>query len=539
MSSNCFIFILTIIYGKNHHKSNSQNYVRTFFYSTVEEKIFQRQLSKEGLQSIVDDKAQVNELSTKDLRNLFKLRSGTPSDTHDKLRCERCHTVDDNADHEAMKLLPKQLGACKDLLEIMLAHEDAGFFSSPLKPIEHGVTTEKYEKFVKRPIDLGTIKLKLHAPIALPTSYKSPSAFSKDVNRIFSNVIKCWEPGHSLSDASRRLQSWWTEQWAALVPRLMTMRPDDDKENETPKGDCSDEDDAGVPCSFVENERGEDFQEQLGMPDEENMRHWSHHHNTDTVDDPVFRAAMRGYDSVSFVFGLEVTWSLIQQRQQEEEEKQALLELEAVQELDDADKVDNGSFCSKKENVEGKSDIVQKETGSSIVEVVEDEDDDATWNVDRVYTIDELNDKTPTLCNTDGCQNVACSLWKSDKGDESKVCLTCQNEEFDGWPEGIEPTNRSHKQCIEKICTQPLSAWRIDRPQDTNIESEPIMVKSPAKETQKTVEVSTDIIEAESPTSRASTDHKWMCGTCTFENETKARKCGMCQTKKSPKKRKI
>ena len=70
------------------------------------------------------------------------------------------------------------------------------------------------------------------------------------------------------------------------------------------------------------NERGENFQDQIGMPDEENMRSWSHHHSTDTVDDPVFRAAMRGYDAVSFVFGLEVTWSLIQQRQQEEEEQQ-------------------------------------------------------------------------------------------------------------------------------------------------------------------------------------------------------------------------
>ena len=70
---------------------------------TVEEKIFQRQLSKEGLQSVVDDKEQVNALSTKDLRNLFKLRNGTPSDTHDKLRCERCKIIHDNAELEAMK----------------------------------------------------------------------------------------------------------------------------------------------------------------------------------------------------------------------------------------------------------------------------------------------------------------------------------------------------------------------------------------------------------------------------------------------------
>lgn len=45
---------------------------------------------------------------------------------------------------------------------------------------------------------------------------------------------------------------------------------------------------------------------------------------------------MRGYDQVSFVFGLEVTWSLIQQRQQEEEEKQAMLELDKMTEIETA-----------------------------------------------------------------------------------------------------------------------------------------------------------------------------------------------------------
>ena len=234
----------------------------------MEEKIFQRQLSKEGLQSIVDDKEQVNELSTKDLRNLFKMRNGTPSDTHDKLRCERCKIFDDNAEQEALKVLPKQLAACKDLLTIMLANEDASLFSSPLKPEEHGITSEQYDKIVKRPIDLGTIHTKLQTAVGRPNAYTSPSAFSKDVNRIFTNVVKCWDPGHDLADAARRLQSWWTEQWTALVPRLMNMKPDDEKENTAPDftGDGDEADEPELASAYVHNERGCDFQEQLGMP---------------------------------------------------------------------------------------------------------------------------------------------------------------------------------------------------------------------------------------------------------------------------------
>ncbi|UIZ23184.1 hypothetical protein KXD40_003938 [Peronospora effusa] len=65
---------------------------------TLEEKIFQRQLSKEGLQNIVDDKEEVNSLSSKDLKRLFVFRKGTMSDTHDQLKCDRCQWRDDGND---------------------------------------------------------------------------------------------------------------------------------------------------------------------------------------------------------------------------------------------------------------------------------------------------------------------------------------------------------------------------------------------------------------------------------------------------------
>jgi DNA repair and recombination RAD54-like protein len=53
---------------------------------TIEEKVFQRQCSKEGLQSIVvDEKMTVNAQSNDDLRNIFSL-SESPSTTHDSLK---------------------------------------------------------------------------------------------------------------------------------------------------------------------------------------------------------------------------------------------------------------------------------------------------------------------------------------------------------------------------------------------------------------------------------------------------------------------
>ena len=331
--------------------------------NSVEEKIFQRQLSKEGLQSVVDDKEQVNALCTKDLRNLFKLRSGTPSDTHDKLKCERCKIIADDAELQAANILPRKLETCRELLKKMMKREDATKFLKPFDPnVEEqdgsstAVTRAEYDKVVKQPMDFNFISNKLDTTIrnlsmsndshntttknnkTTNASYKSVSEFSKDINRIFSNVFKVWFPGKDLiADLARDLQSWWIEEWTAIVPILMNMKADDNGINSAILQDRDENmstDDALLNSSLHNNERGEDYQEQIGMPDEENMRHWSHHHSADTTDDPIFRAAMRGYDTVSFVFGLEVTWSLIQQRQQEEEERIAMVELEQLEALE-------------------------------------------------------------------------------------------------------------------------------------------------------------------------------------------------------------
>jgi hypothetical protein len=384
---------------------------------TVEEKIFQRQLSKEGLQSVVDDKEQVNALSTKELRNLFKLRTGTPSDTHDKLRCDRCQIIQDGAEMDALKVLPRQLDACRSLLEEMCQLPEAAMFLKTLDPTEHGKTKEEYEKLVKQPMDFQVIRKRLE-PCEDPAKsyYKKVSEFAKDVNRIFSNVIKVWEPEQdAIADASRSLQCWWLERWTELVPALLSMKPEDEE-----KKDKEDEGDALDCCANVHNERGDDYQEQIGMPDEENMRNWSHHHTTGTVDDPIFRAAMRGCDAVSFVFGLEVTWSLIQERQQEEEERQAMEELGAVQELnesDDEDEEDEADDQNENADEDGGEETVPEKRSSEKIAVDSSEDEDSVGaTAKKKLHIESKASEVPSTPSSELSQESGPNEW---------FCLSC------------------------------------------------------------------------------------------------------------------
>merc|ERR1712238_486037 len=166
-----------------------------------------------------------------------------------------------------------------------------------------------------------------------------------------------------IADATWGLHSWWVEQWQELVPVLMTMKPDPEKSEDA---DEKHSDDVMKACSHLNNERGDDYQDQIGMPDEEHMRNWSHHHNTNTVDDPIFRAAMRGYNSVSFVFGLEVTWDNLQKRQSEEDDLRAMNELEELEELQNLQEEDDEE---DKDDLKPKADLDSDDSNASIAEV--------------------------------------------------------------------------------------------------------------------------------------------------------------------------
>lgn len=280
------------------------------------------------------------------------------------------------------------------------------------------------------------------------------------------------------------------EKWTETVPRLMTMKVE--KADESNKENDPLAEVLGG-CATFNNERGDDYQEQIGMPDEENMRHWSHHHTTDTVDDPVFRAAMRGLDSVSFVFGLEVTWSLIQQRQQDEEDR---LALEAIQEAGE-EELENALAANNGDNEENAGD---DEASSS-----DDDENAAAMDVEEAPAQEQDEDGGEGSSTSDESSTPVKSSKDNSNDESSDESSSPVRDDpptpIENTPE-VEIVDTSQSQGDDASVVEAVVASQ-EPTQDSSRSSQP----SPAKD-------------------------EWECFTCTLFNKKGLRKCSACGTKR-------
>ncbi|KAF7457662.1 SWI2/SNF2-containing protein RAD54 [Cryptosporidium felis] len=99
---------------RDGQKKNCYIY-RLFSTGTIEEKIYQRQLCKDGLSAMLVTSGGNNELkdsiSADLVRDLFTLKEETISDTHDMIQCNRCH----GPDGQLLDMVPQTSGLEDDL----------------------------------------------------------------------------------------------------------------------------------------------------------------------------------------------------------------------------------------------------------------------------------------------------------------------------------------------------------------------------------------------------------------------------------------
>ena len=351
---------------------------RCFIYrfmssGTIEEKIIQRQLSKEGLQNIVEDTEQVNTISSTELKALFVRRDETPSDTHDTLACKRCSTVQvkDGAlrSGNAVSLSDTQIKACLGFVDNMheWLQQQARICGSEFPPydmmaLRAGLCTDsstggatmpsKQSAFSNLPQFSRAIQRTMHniqleqdtLPfLEIGTSTLQPKG--KEVPDV--EDIESAEAPNSTAHVTSTAQSArflprgvnaeeeFTNRWIQFVPELQRLGREA-RIAEAQRCKSATVGQASAPAEEEEEDVG--YVEQEGCPEESDFNKWSHHVSVDTCDDDVLKRAMVGTDTISFVFGLEVNWDLLQQKCLEEAEakearqeklKQDLAELNA------------------------------------------------------------------------------------------------------------------------------------------------------------------------------------------------------------------
>ncbi|GAB5353445.1 hypothetical protein AAMO2058_000037000 [Amorphochlora amoebiformis] len=112
---------------------------------TIEEKVYQRQLSKEGLQGVLAGAATDAGVSMKDLRDLFTL-TNTPSNTHDTVDCS-CLSLKENTAQD--KCLQGQRGHPKEEDLLNWAHHcSSSSVPDPIFRLSHNTNSEDYVSFV-------------------------------------------------------------------------------------------------------------------------------------------------------------------------------------------------------------------------------------------------------------------------------------------------------------------------------------------------------------------------------------------------------
>ncbi|PWA94995.1 bromodomain, NET domain protein [Artemisia annua] len=99
--------------------------------------------------------------------------------------------------------------SCSTLLQRLMKHKHGWVFNEPVNAKLLGL--HDYHDFIKRPMDLGTIKSRL-----AQNFYKVPSEFAEDVRLTFNNAMTYNPRGHEVYAMAEQLLSIFEEKWGVI-----------------------------------------------------------------------------------------------------------------------------------------------------------------------------------------------------------------------------------------------------------------------------------------------------------------------------------
>nr|DAD30643.1 TPA_asm: hypothetical protein HUJ06_009494 [Nelumbo nucifera] len=107
---------------------------------------------------------------------------------------------------------------CEALLKRLMSHNYAWVFNTPVDAVKLNIPD--YFTVIKHPMDLGTIKSKLHSG-----AYSSPMGFAADVRLTFSNAMTYNPPGNDVHAMADALSKYFEMRWKPIEKKLQVNDP--------------------------------------------------------------------------------------------------------------------------------------------------------------------------------------------------------------------------------------------------------------------------------------------------------------------------
>ncbi|XP_078166242.1 transcription factor GTE11-like isoform X2 [Carex rostrata] len=102
---------------------------------------------------------------------------------------------------------------CETLLKRLMAHQYAWVFNTPVDAVK--LNLPDYYNVIKHPMDLGTVKEKLHSG-----SYMTPSGFASDVRLTFANAMTYNPAGNDVHVMADVLAKFFEARWKPIEKKI-------------------------------------------------------------------------------------------------------------------------------------------------------------------------------------------------------------------------------------------------------------------------------------------------------------------------------
>ncbi|CAA0827281.1 Transcription factor GTE10 [Striga hermonthica] len=102
---------------------------------------------------------------------------------------------------------------CDALLTRLMGHQQAWIFNEPVDIVKHNIPD--YFNVIKHPMDLGTVKSKLHS-----NQYSNPMDFAADVRLTFRNAMTYNPVGHTVHIMADAMSKFFETRWKPIEKKI-------------------------------------------------------------------------------------------------------------------------------------------------------------------------------------------------------------------------------------------------------------------------------------------------------------------------------